>query len=102
MSDHFFFTFYPTSERYPKQGRATHYCRNQGIVTLDDALALYIVNCIRYGKRPKLFAQGWLDRKNNTFNVGFEIPRDSIVPTLFAQDQRIAQQNLAVFFDPED
>ena len=99
---HFFFSFYPSHERYIKQGRATHYCRNNGIITLDDDLALYLANCVRYGKRPKLFAQGWLNRKNNTFNVGFEIPWDSMVPTLVEQDQRIALTNLATLFNQED
>ena len=99
---HFFFSFYPSHERYPKQGRATHYCRNNGIITLDEDIAQYIASCIRYGKRPALFAQGWLNRRNNTFNVGFEIPRDSMVPTLVEQAQRIAQINLATLFDQEN
>ena len=96
---HFFFSFYPTYEQHPKHGRATHYCRNEGIVTLDDPLALHIANCVRYGKNPRLFAQGWLNRKNNTFNVGLEIPRNSKVPSLIEQEQAIAQHNLSILFD---
>ena len=95
---HFFFTLYPTSEQYPKHGRATHYCRKEGIVTLDDHLALHIANCIRYGKSPKLFAQGWLNRRNNTFNVGLEIPRNSVIPSLVEQEQLTARNNLVSLF----
>ena len=97
---HFFCTFYPTYEQSRKFGRATHYPRNQGIITLDDPIALHIVNCVRYRKRPQLFAQGWLNRKNNTFNVGFEIPRNSVVPSLIEQEQLIAINNLSILFDP--
>jgi hypothetical protein len=96
---HYFFTFYPTYEQNPKHGRATHYPPKQGIITLDEPIAQHIVNCLRYGKRPQLFSQGWLDRKRNTFNVGFEVPRDSLVPSLYEQEQSIARNNLSVLFD---
>jgi len=96
---HFFCTFYPTHEQSRKHGRATHYPPNQGIITLDDPIAHHIVNCLRYGKRPQLFAQGWLNRKNNTFNVGFEVPRDSLVPSFVEQEQSVARNNLSVLFD---
>lgn len=97
---HFFCTFYPTYEQSRKLGRATHYPSNQGIITLDDPIAIHIVNCVRYGKRPQLFAQGWLNRKSNTFNVGLEIPRNSVVPSLIEQEQLIARNNLSLLFDP--
>jgi len=98
MSDHFYFTFYPTSEQPPKHGRATHYCRNEGIFTLDDHIAVHIANCVRYGKSPKLFAQGWLNRKKNTFNVGLDIPRNSLIPSLVEQEQLMARNNLLSLF----
>lgn len=96
---HFFCTFYPTYEQSRKFGRATHYPSNQGIITLDDPIVIHIVNCVRYGKRPQLFAQGWLSRMNNTFNVGLEIPRNSVIPFLMEQEQAIAQHNLSTLFD---
>ena len=95
---HYFFTFYPTHERNPKQGRATHYCRNEGLITLDTSLALHITNCIRFGRKPTLFAQGWLNRKNNTFNVGLEVPRNSVITDLYQQEQLFEQPNLLALF----
>ena len=76
MSDHFYFTFYPTREQSPKHGRATHYLANQGIVTVDDSLANHIYNCVLRGQKPQIYGQGWYDRKRNTFNAGFSIPRN--------------------------
>ena len=96
---HYFCTFYPTYQKNRQIGRATHYPRNQGVITLDDPIATHIINCLRYGKRPQLFAQGWLNRKNNTFNVGFEIPRNSVITSLIEQEQSMAQTNLAVLFE---
>ena len=96
---HYFCTFYPTYEQSRQIGRATHYPRNQGIITLDDPIATHIINCLRYGKRPQLFAQGWLNRKNNTFNVGFEIPRNPVITSLIEQEQSLAQTNLSTLFD---
>lgn len=96
---HYFCTFYPTFEQSRKLGRATHYPSNQGIITLDDPIALHIVNCVRYGKHPQLFSQGWLNRRNNTLNVGFEIPRNSMIPSLIEKEQSLAQANLSVLFE---
>ena len=76
MSDYFYFTFYPSREQYPKNGRASHYLPNEGIVTVDDQLATHIYNCVRYNRRPQIYGQGWFDRKRNTFNAGFSIPRN--------------------------
>lgn len=96
----YFFTFHPTVERFPKHGRATHYTRNDGIITLDEHIADHIANSVRFGKRPTLFAQGWLSRKNNTFNVGLEVPRNSVIPSLLEKEQAIGRTNLSLLFDP--
>lgn len=95
---HYFFTFYPTHERNPKHGRATHYCRNEGLITLDTSLALHITNSVRYGRKPTLFAQGWLNRRNNTFNVGLEVPRNSVITDLYHQEQLLQRNNLLALF----
>lgn len=95
----FFFSFYPTHEKNPKRGRATHYTRNNGIITLNAELALYIANCIRHGDRPKLFAQGWSNRRDDTFNVGLEIPRRHINQTEVEQEQPNDQNSLLNHFE---
>lgn len=102
MNKNFFFTFYPTQERYPRNGRATHYPRNQGIVRLDEDLMEYIYRCRVYGKTPELYAQGWYNKRDNTFNAGFAVPRNDRVQECLDQEQSTTRSTLAAFFDSEE
>lgn len=80
MANHFFFTLHPSKAKFKPKGSATHYARNKGVMKLNPDLARYIANCVRLGdEEPSLFVCGWLNRKENVMNVGFEIPRDKAV-----------------------
>jgi hypothetical protein len=80
MANHFFFSLHPSKAKFKPKGSATHYARNKGVMYLDADLARYIANCVALGEEsPTLFVCGWLNRKENVMNVGFEIPRDEAV-----------------------
>jgi hypothetical protein len=80
MANHFFFTLHPSKAKFKPKGSATHYAKNKGVMKLTPYLARYIANCVRLGdEEPSLFVCGWLNRKENVMNVGFEIPRDEAV-----------------------
>jgi hypothetical protein len=102
MNKHFYFSFYPSMERFPKQGRATHYLPNSGIITLDEPLVDYIYRCRVYGKPARLFGQGWYDKRSRQFNAGLEIPRGSIVQDLTEEHSREAAESNLMFLFQED
>ena len=83
MGNHFFFSLHPSKAKFKPKGSATHYARNKGVMKLNEDLARYIANCVRLGEvEPELFVCGWLNRKENTMNVGFELPRNEAVEQL--------------------
>ena len=82
-SDRCYFTFSPTKAEARKKGSATHDPPNHGLIELDDAIAHYIFNCVRLGKPPTLFSQGWWDPVTRNFNVGLALPRDDATQTVF-------------------
>lgn len=102
MNKNFFFTFHPTQERYPRNGRATHYPRNQGIVRLDEDLVEHVYRCRVYGKPSELYAQGWYNKRDNTFNVGLAVPRTDRVQEHLHQEQSTTRSTLAAFFTSDE
>jgi len=83
MANHFFFSLHPSKAKFKPKGSATHYARNKGVMKLNADLAHYIANCVKLGNvEPELFVCGWLNRKENMMNVGFEIPRNEAVEIL--------------------
>ena len=82
----FWFRFFPSDQRAPTKGAATHYCPNKGIVTIDSAVAAHIAQCVAQGKHPTLSLQGWWSARDGTFTVGMAVPREA--PTTKPQSRR--------------
>ncbi len=85
-SNRCYFTFSPTKAETRKKGSATHYPPNHGLIELDDTIARHIFNCVRSGKPPTLFSQGWWDPVTQNFNVGLALPRDEGTDTIIMED----------------
>jgi|688.fasta_scaffold1613897_2 hypothetical protein len=75
QSPRFFFRLQPTKQLKPTLGAASHYAENNGLVTLDPLVALYIANCVRAGQPPQVFVQGWWSEAEQSFTVGIAVPR---------------------------
>lgn len=73
-ADRFWFRLYPSNQKVPKKGSATHYGANKGIVEIEPAVAAYIFQCVTNGSKPRLFVQGWWNNTDETFTVGFAVP----------------------------
>ena len=76
----FFFRLQPSKQLKPTHGAASHYAENNGLVTLDPLVALYLANCVRTGQPPQVFVQGWWSEAEQTFTVGMAVPRTDSTP----------------------
>ena len=75
QSPRFSFRLQPSNQLKPTHGAASHYAENNGLVSLDPLVALYLANCVRTGQPPQVFVQGWWSEAEQTFTVGMAVPR---------------------------